>query len=109
MSKGTEAISILRSYFGERVDPGKALALIFAKLEQQNEIIARLKNMLCGGALADGMLVNAIDRGGGIGHEVDRDGQSDGQDDAIALLALPRCELRAEVVEPNQPPPRIIT
>lgn len=100
MSKGRDALSILQQYFGERVDPGKALALLFGKLESQNEVIGKLKHMLCAMAFDHGTLAGLI--------EISEEGNASPgwllHSEAYDLLALPRCELRAEVIEPNQPP-----
>lgn len=104
MSKGTEVIAVLQQYFGQRVDPVGALSMLFAKINSQNEIIGRLKNLACAMAFDHGTLEAALEAA-----PFDPRDLGTGYSDLIALLALPRAELRAEVVEPNQPPSRIIT
>lgn len=109
MSKGTEAISILQRYFGERVDPGKALALMMAKIQSQNELIGHLKNMLCAGAMFDGMVAGAGERAASMFDlEPHIENSTGAMQDIEEVLALPRCELRAETVETTQQPPRLV-
>ncbi len=101
MTKGQAAMSILRQYFGEKVDPGQALALMMAKIRTQEDLLVRLKDLCCGMAFDHGVLEGVLST-----YDVSSEVEID------SLLALPRPELveRANPTgPPAQPPSRIIT
>jgi hypothetical protein len=96
VSKGQEAVALLQRFFGERVDPGKALAFMMGKINSQAEMIEGLKDLLCAMAWDHGALLAILD--------LQESTMGDPEKQLSEFINLPRVALRAEVVKPNQPP-----